>query len=160
MYGLLLWWQHWQFISLSFWNVSFPIEAHTSIIGSSGSKHCHGNRKMFNVDLTQLSVFMSDHTPCTHCSLRENDLTDIGAIVLARALERNKSLEELKWVVNWVSSYQEMWRIFSLAVVSFSHVYRILSFNCVSYSASLSDYPVCTLLALILEYSLPQSWIQ
>ena len=51
---------------------------------------------LFNVDLTQLSVFMSDHTPCTHCSLRDNGLTDIGAIVLGRALEHNKSLEELK----------------------------------------------------------------
>ena len=37
-----------------------------------------------------------------HCSLGTNDLTDIGAITLARALQDNKSLEDLKWVV-WCS---------------------------------------------------------
>ena len=31
-----------------------------------------------------------------HCSLRDNDLTDTGAIALAKALQDNKSLEELK----------------------------------------------------------------
>ena len=31
-----------------------------------------------------------------HCSLKANDLTATGAIVLARALQENKSLEELK----------------------------------------------------------------
>ena len=42
-------------------------------------------------------------------SLRSNRLTDTGAIALARALQHNKSLEELKWVSNWVSCYQEKW---------------------------------------------------
>ena len=32
----------------------------------------------------------------SHCSLRNNDLTATGAITLARALQHNKSLEELK----------------------------------------------------------------
>ena len=35
-----------------------------------------------------------------HCSLRDNDLAATGAITLARALQDNKSLEELKSVVN------------------------------------------------------------
>ena len=36
---------------------------------------------------------------CVHvsfCSLRDNGLTSIGAIALARALQKNKSLETLK----------------------------------------------------------------
>ena len=36
-----------------------------------------------------------------HCSLRHNGLTATGAIVLAGALQHNKSLKELKWVGNW-----------------------------------------------------------
>ena len=39
------------------------------------------------------SVFMSD---TSHCSLRDNKLTATGAMVLARALQYNKSLEVLK----------------------------------------------------------------
>ena len=39
-----------------------------------------------------------------HCSLRENGLTSTGAIALSRALQRNKSLEELKWVAKWINS--------------------------------------------------------
>ena len=31
-----------------------------------------------------------------NCSLRENGLTSSGAIALAKALERNKTLKELK----------------------------------------------------------------
>ena len=38
-------------------------------------------------------VFMSD---VFHCSLKGNQLTDTGAIVLATALQHNKSLKELK----------------------------------------------------------------
>ena len=40
-----------------------------------------------------------------HCSLYNNNLTDTGAIALARALQDNKSLEELRYVVNWGSYY-------------------------------------------------------
>ena len=42
---------------------------------------------------------------CVYCSLTHNNVTDTGAIALAKALQQNKSLEELKWVVNWVSCY-------------------------------------------------------
>ena len=31
-----------------------------------------------------------------HCSLRDSSLTDTGAIALAKALEQNESLKELK----------------------------------------------------------------
>ena len=60
---------------------------------------------LYIVDLTQVCSCLI----ILHYSLRNNGLTDIGAIVLARALEHNKSLEELKWVVDWVSCYQELW---------------------------------------------------
>ena len=39
-------------------------------------------------------VFMSE--VLFHCSLKGNQLTDTGAIVLATALQHNKSLKELK----------------------------------------------------------------
>ena len=45
---------------------------------------------LFNVDLTQVCLIAS------HFSLRTNDLTDSGAITLARALQENKSLEKLQ----------------------------------------------------------------
>ena len=51
------------------------------------SYHCHGNR---NIKFVCCGVFVS------HYSLRLNQLTDTGAIALARALQHNKSLEELK----------------------------------------------------------------
>ena len=41
--------------------------------------------------------------PClitSHCSLRDNTLTATGAAALARALQYNKSLEVLKWVIH------------------------------------------------------------
>ena len=60
---------------------------------------------LYIVDLTQVCSCLD----ILHCSLRANDLTDTGAITLARSLQHNKSLEELKWVVDWVSCYQEMW---------------------------------------------------
>ena len=52
-------------------------------------------------------VVLSFYLIVSHYSLKHNQLTDTGAIVLATALQCNKSLEELKWVVNWVSYYQE-----------------------------------------------------
>ena len=52
-------------------------------------------------------VVLSFYLLVSHYSLKDNQLTDTGAIVLATALQHNKSLEELKWVVNWVSYYQE-----------------------------------------------------
>ena len=51
------------------------------------SYHCHGNQKM---KFVCCGVFLS------HYSLINNRLTDTGAIVLARVLQHNKSLEELK----------------------------------------------------------------
>ena len=51
------------------------------------SYHCHGNRK---VEFVCCGVFVS------HYSLKNNQLTDTGAIALAGALQQNKSLEELK----------------------------------------------------------------
>ena len=68
------------------------------------SYYCHGNRNLkFVVVCLCLVIF--------HYSLRSNQLTDTGAIALATALQHNKSLEELKWVANWVSCYQEMWAL-------------------------------------------------
>ena len=57
------------------------------------SCHCHSNKNMefVHADLTQ--VCLSDYT---HCSLGDSDLTDTGATALARALQHNQSLEELK----------------------------------------------------------------
>ena len=49
--------------------------------------HCHGNR---NLKFVCCGVFVS------HYSLGYNRLTGTGAIVLATALQHNKSLEELK----------------------------------------------------------------
>ena len=75
---------------------------------------CYGNSNAWhllgrsNMDMeivycvSNSSVFISDHL---HCSLYQNGLTSTGAISLARALHHNKSLKELKWVVNWVSYY-------------------------------------------------------
>ena len=54
------------------------------------SYHCHGNR---NFKFVCCGVFMSG---CIPYSLIDNQLTDTGAIALARALQHNKSLEELK----------------------------------------------------------------
>ena len=51
------------------------------------SYHCHGNRKM---EFVCCGVLVS------HYSLGHNQLTDTGAIALARALQHNKSLEELE----------------------------------------------------------------
>ena len=51
---------------------------------------------MVNVDV--LGVCSCLFTP--YSSLYHNDLTVTGAIALARALQDNKSLEELKYVVN------------------------------------------------------------
>ena len=44
----------------------------------------------WNLDLTQVCLYLVNY------SLRHNGLTATGAIALARALEHNKSLEELK----------------------------------------------------------------
>ena len=35
-------------------------------------------------------------------SLKGNNLIAIAAITLAEALQQNKSLEELKWVIRWL----------------------------------------------------------
>ena len=86
-----------------------------------------------------------------HCSLRTNDLTDTGAITLARALLHNKSLEKLKWVV-WCS--EENCQCCRARLPHFSVLGQIT----VTYW--LSCYVSHSLLALILEYtySLSQSW--
>ena len=39
------------------------------------------------------------------CSFQRSDLTATGTMALARALQHNKSLEELMWVVNWVTRF-------------------------------------------------------
>ena len=44
-----------------------------------------------------------------HCSLRGNGLTATGGMALAKAIQQNMSLKELKWVVNLVSYYPKMW---------------------------------------------------
>ena len=51
------------------------------------SYHCHGNRKI---------EFVCCGVSVSHYSLKDNQLTDTGAIALATALQHNKSLEELK----------------------------------------------------------------
>ena len=56
------------------------------------SYHCYSDRNMVNVNVPQMCSFLS----ITHCSLRDSKLTDTGAIALARALQHNQSLEELK----------------------------------------------------------------
>ena len=53
--------------------------------------------------LNPRTVNLALHT--SFCSLRDNGLTPSGAMVLARALQHNKSLKELKWVV-YVKSYK------------------------------------------------------
>ena len=54
----------------------------------------------------------------SHYSLGHNRLTDTGARVLATALQHNKSLEELKWVANWVSCYQVKWTLNNMPLAS------------------------------------------
>ena len=49
---------------------------------------------LFIVRRSTSGVFMSE--VLFHCSLKGNQLTDTGAIVLATALQHNKSLKELK----------------------------------------------------------------
>ena len=99
-----------------------------------------------------------------HCRLRGNSLTDTGAIVLARALQQNGSLEELKWAVYWMS-YCKNWTIHalctwkSLAVVGniyFSHAYSLL-FHLFLVKVRLTVSILLSLLAVICKYSLPQS---
>ena len=65
-----------------------PFEAHTKITGSNELSL----PEIWNVDLIQVC----SHLTVPHCSLRDNGLTATGAIALARALQQNKSLEELK----------------------------------------------------------------
>ena len=60
------------------------------------SYHCHSNRDM------DLATAVCSCLIILHCSLRDNDLTATGVLTLARALQHNKSLEVLKWVVNWL----------------------------------------------------------
>ena len=68
------------------------VEAHISIIDSSGGDHCHNNRNIYCDDPNQVCLGVIT----SHCSLRANGLTATGAIALAEALQHNKSLEELK----------------------------------------------------------------
>ena len=49
-------------------------------------------------------VYWDLHVIIPLCSLSGGNLTDTGAMALARVLQENKSLKELKWVVNWVLS--------------------------------------------------------
>ena len=77
-------------------DVSFPLEAHILVSLAS---------------LVMIIPIYSQVCSCLiiiHCSLRDNDLTDTGALTLARALQDNKSLEELKWVVNCLMSWREL----------------------------------------------------
>ena len=55
-----------------------------------------------------------------HCilSLRANSLTATGAIALARTLEHNKSLQELKWVLNWLMLWRNLSVVWSQAMHS------------------------------------------
>ena len=52
-----------------------------------------------NVATATEQIYLS-HVITSHCSLSGGNLTDTGTVTLARALQDNKSLEELKWVVN------------------------------------------------------------
>ena len=66
-------------------DVSFPLEAHILVLLASLA--------------SLVMIIYSQVCSCRiiiHCSLRDNDLTSTGAITLARALQNNKSLEELK----------------------------------------------------------------
>ena len=69
-------------------------EAHTSINDCSGDEELSlpWQQKLVICLLWCVYVCMVVY----HYSLRGNELTDTGARVLARALEHNKSLEELK----------------------------------------------------------------
>ena len=65
-------------------DVSFPIEAHILVLLASLA--------------FLVMIIYSQVCSCLiimHCSLGTNDLTDTGAIILSRALQDNKSLEEL-----------------------------------------------------------------
>ena len=61
-------------------------------VGPLWSYHCLSSRRIyifFNADPFQVNF-------CLNYSLRDSGLTDTGAIALAEALLRNKSLEVLK----------------------------------------------------------------
>ena len=67
-------------------DVSFPLEAHILVSLASLAS------------LVMIIPIYSQVCSCLiiiHCSLKTNDLTDTGAVTLARALQDNKSLEEL-----------------------------------------------------------------
>ena len=82
----------WEFeFSIIYCNV--PNKAQTGIMGISGGEELLGERYHHEISLLQLYL---SHVITPHCSLSGGNLTDTGAIALARALQDNKSLEELK----------------------------------------------------------------
>ena len=100
--------------------------------------HCHSNRNM---------ECGSNSSVFPHCSLNHNSLTSTGAIVLTRALQQNKSLEELKWVLN------NTWYLYK-----FMCSVRYIIISTISTPPTLLTLYLCSLHALILQYSFPQSW--
>ena len=111
----------WQTHVLLLWKQQCPLSSHyvkDALCGSFSYSHMKCQLKPIPVSVTDLVMrsvvamatkilkclccyfYISD---CIHYSLRNNQLTSTGAIALARALQHNKSLKELKWVVSWVS---------------------------------------------------------
>ena len=58
--------------------------------------------------ISEKSVTVCMHN--LHYSVYHNSLTSTGAEVLARALQHNKTLKELKWVVSWLMFKRELYR--------------------------------------------------
>ena len=95
--------------------------------------HCHSNRNM---------EYGSNSSVLPHCSLNHNNLTSTGAIALARALQQNKSLEELKWVLN------NTWCLYKFIC---SVRYMIISYHTYSsyFTDSLFVFTPCTNSAIL-----------
>ena len=70
----------------------------THIMGTSGGEELLGG------GISMKLVYWDLHVITPLCSLSGGNLTATEAKALARALQENNSLKELKWVVNWVLS--------------------------------------------------------
>ena len=67
-----------------------------------------GHENACSSSISEKSVTVCMHN--LHYSVYHNSLTSTGAIVLARALQHNKTLKELKWVVSWLKLQWELYR--------------------------------------------------
>ena len=110
----------WKFLSNSYVIITLCSVSMATTQSSIGTNvivvTCYGNNNAWNpidqppylvlygLSCSPKSIPEKSVTVCMyhlHYSVYHNSLTSTGAIALAKALQQNKSLEELKWVANW-----------------------------------------------------------